>query len=415
MTESISVIIPNLNHGSLIGETIDSLAAQTYREFEIIVVDDDPTDLTRCVVDDRRRQYPGLPIRYLHPDGEPQGTHRALNIGIAAMAGEYFAWVSSDEICREDKLANLLEASRAEQADFVFSGFADIDRDGNVIETVSYEYLKKPLCHELLFNNLINSNTVLVHRRLFRKTGVFLEFDPANNDYWFAADYYKWLELARCGSIACVNRPLNHRRRDSTLFANASNITPALYRFYIRRFFSEHPPVDVFQGATTDGSRLNQLLIFLKHGMMAEVVELVREHDHGGSLADMVRRFADSRDLLALALFDYHRRRYLNAFKLLRRAHELFPDEFLDYHAALCHFHLGDHAAAATIFDRLATARDYFFTNERRHYVNLPFYRGAIHQAEGEREAAIAGYRRCLNLNPRHRLAREGLMRLGAQ
>ncbi|WP_035349378.1 glycosyltransferase family 2 protein [Edaphobacter aggregans] len=88
---TISVVIPAYNAGSLIGETLDSVLAQSCPAHEIIVVDDGSTDDTAEVV----RRY-GNAVRYLRQ--ENQGQAIARNTGIHAATGEWIAPLDSDDI-----------------------------------------------------------------------------------------------------------------------------------------------------------------------------------------------------------------------------------------------------------------------------------------------------------------------------
>ncbi|WP_394906968.1 glycosyltransferase family 2 protein [uncultured Mesonia sp.] len=105
MTEQplVSIIIPTYNRAHLIGETLDSVLAQTYTNWECIVVDDGSTDATDelmaeyCAKDSR--------IRYYHRPAEHlPGGNGARNYGFKKSKGEYMQWFDSDDLMVEDKL-----------------------------------------------------------------------------------------------------------------------------------------------------------------------------------------------------------------------------------------------------------------------------------------------------------------------
>lgn len=87
----VSVIIPTYNRAYIIGPTIDSVLAQTYRNFEIIVVDDGSKDDTRAVLE----KY-GDQVRYLYQPNA--GLAAARNTGLAAARGEFIAFQDSDDL-----------------------------------------------------------------------------------------------------------------------------------------------------------------------------------------------------------------------------------------------------------------------------------------------------------------------------
>ena len=95
----VSVIIPTYNRADLLGEAIDSVLAQSYQDFEMIVADDGSTDETAMVASkygDKVR-FLALPHR-----GQPAAPR---NAGIAAATGEYISFLDSDDLYLPDKLA----------------------------------------------------------------------------------------------------------------------------------------------------------------------------------------------------------------------------------------------------------------------------------------------------------------------
>ncbi|MFD2550391.1 glycosyltransferase family 2 protein [Bizionia sediminis] len=93
----VSIIIPTFNRAHLIGETLDSVLAQTYTNWECIVVDDGSTDGTEALLKnytakDRRFQY------HKRPDNHLPGGNGARNYGFEVSSGEYIQWFDSDDI-----------------------------------------------------------------------------------------------------------------------------------------------------------------------------------------------------------------------------------------------------------------------------------------------------------------------------
>lgn len=87
----VSAIITTHNRAELLTRAIESALGQTYREIEVIVVDDASTDNTREVCE----KYP---IHYIHiPKAESRGGNYARNLGIRAVKGEYCAFLDDDD------------------------------------------------------------------------------------------------------------------------------------------------------------------------------------------------------------------------------------------------------------------------------------------------------------------------------
>ena len=93
----ISVIIPTYQHADFLGDAIDSVLAQTYKDYELIIVDDGSTDGTREIV----AAY-GNQIKYIYQDN--RGLSAARNTGILASKGEYIGLLDADDVWLPNKL-----------------------------------------------------------------------------------------------------------------------------------------------------------------------------------------------------------------------------------------------------------------------------------------------------------------------
>lgn len=104
MNALVSVIIPTYNRAHLIGETLESIQAQTYQNWECIIVDDGSTDNTAEVLQkflnsDSRFQY------YIRPENKKKGPNSCRNFGFEKSKGEFINWFDSDDILFEDSIA----------------------------------------------------------------------------------------------------------------------------------------------------------------------------------------------------------------------------------------------------------------------------------------------------------------------
>ena len=116
----ISIIIPAYNRAHLIGETLDSIIAQTYKNWECIVVDDGSSDHTErilqnyCAKDSRFKFYH-------RPENHLPGGNGARNYGFEKSKGEYIQWFDSDDIMSPSKMEYQVAALQNKQVDVVFS------------------------------------------------------------------------------------------------------------------------------------------------------------------------------------------------------------------------------------------------------------------------------------------------------
>lgn len=142
----ISIVIPAYNASNYLAEAIDSALSQTYDNYEIIVVNDGSRDdgATRAVAE----KY-GDKIRYI--EKENGGSSSAMNRGIKEMSGEWFSWLSHDDLYKKDKLSaqveyinKLLCEGETEQSiknHIFFTGAELVDKDAKPIRVPKKEDL----------------------------------------------------------------------------------------------------------------------------------------------------------------------------------------------------------------------------------------------------------------------------------
>lgn len=145
----ISIVIPAYNASNYLAEAIDSALAQTYDNFEIVVVNDGSRDegATRAVAE----KY-GDKIRYF--EKENGGSSSALNRGIKEMSGEWFSWLSHDDLYKPQKLEEqvkllneLHEKGEALENHIFFTGSELVNAQGKVIRTPKKKDLLKTASH----------------------------------------------------------------------------------------------------------------------------------------------------------------------------------------------------------------------------------------------------------------------------
>lgn len=177
----VSIVIPVYNGENYLKEAIDSALAQTYSNIEVIVVNDGSTDNTEKIA----MSY-GSRIRYLKK--ENGGVASAVNYGVAKMEGDYFAWLSHDDIFHPQKIELQLKAieNKSEETSLCFSNINVLYMNDNCI--VPEDYLK---CYEedQLTNSCfapiffaIHGSTILVSKSLINEVGLWDEKLKATQD-----------------------------------------------------------------------------------------------------------------------------------------------------------------------------------------------------------------------------------------
>lgn len=155
MIPLVSVIIPTFNRSHLISETLDSILAQTYQNWECIIVDDGSTDNTKEIVanyikSDNRLQY------FTRPNHLPKGANACRNYGFEISKGTYIQWFDSDDFMYPNLLLSKVEVFKKNpETDFLVCGIETIDDKGqskifNISQ--SSNYLEGYLNDKLILN-----------------------------------------------------------------------------------------------------------------------------------------------------------------------------------------------------------------------------------------------------------------------
>ncbi len=173
MNPLVSIIIPVYNGSNYLAEAIDSALAQTYSNIEIIVVNDGSNDDGAT---ERVALSYGDKIRYIVK--ENGGVSSALNTGICEMKGDYFSWLSHDDLYAPEKVARQVSLIKTEK-DIILCSGSLIDSNGSLMRS-HIKAIEKTLSGAELLNEHINGYALnglgfLVPKTAFEKAGLFDE------------------------------------------------------------------------------------------------------------------------------------------------------------------------------------------------------------------------------------------------
>jgi glycosyltransferase involved in cell wall biosynthesis len=194
---TVSIIIPTYNCETYIAETLDSVVGQTFKDLEIIVIDDGSTDRTREIAS----SY-GAAVRLVTQANS--GVCKARNRGIREAAGRYLCLMDHDDYWFPDKLALQLEAmDRHPETGLVYSTFSwwFADANGMFPSPESYTTERSPegideefsgwIYHLLLLDCWVLTSAALIRAEVFEKCGLFDESLP------YSEDWDLWLRISR--------------------------------------------------------------------------------------------------------------------------------------------------------------------------------------------------------------------------
>jgi glycosyltransferase involved in cell wall biosynthesis len=174
----VSVVIAAYNCGRFLSDAVNSVLKQTYRNLEILLVDDGSTDTTQEVIagfsDPRLRSFYQA----------NQGQAAAKNKGITEANGEFIAFLDADDLWHSKKLEMQIPLfSRSREIGVVYTKLSLIDQRGNPINTPDRVHHSGYITEKLLFDNCVTGMTSIIRHECIDKVGLFNENLPMGIDY----------------------------------------------------------------------------------------------------------------------------------------------------------------------------------------------------------------------------------------
>lgn len=200
MEDKVSVIIPTYNRSKWLPEAIESVLIQTYRNIEIIVVNDGSTDNTEQVLEPYRDK-----IRYIYKENGGPGS--AVNMGIAASSGKYIARLDDDDLFLPRKVEYQVRMFQENpELGLVASDHHIMNPEGRIAFTRPVpDFSRHGAFLSLLQHCIFSQPTVMVSKECYKKVG------PYKNTY--AQDYDMWIRIARHHPLGVIHKPLAVYRR----------------------------------------------------------------------------------------------------------------------------------------------------------------------------------------------------------
>ena len=196
MEKFVSIIIPTYNRGYCLHKAIDSVLAQTYPYFELIVVDDGSKDNTENLVKDYHDD-----IIYIRQKN--RGPAAARNRGIQAAGSDLLAFLDSDDRFAKNKLEVQIRAMLQKPA-YLISHTQEIwYRNGQILnQKKRHKKNSGDIFNQSLKLCAVGMSTVLMHREIFHRYGFFDEKFPCCEDYEY------WLRVSSEQEFLLVDQPL---------------------------------------------------------------------------------------------------------------------------------------------------------------------------------------------------------------
>jgi glycosyltransferase involved in cell wall biosynthesis len=223
---TVSIIIPNYNHARFLSKRINSVLQQTFRDFELILLDDCSTDNSRSIL----FSYACDPrVRIEFNEVNSGSPYKQWNKGVRLAHGEYVWIAESDDYADEKLLERLVAVLDAEpqvvyvncrswrvHADDRLDGYGDsylldVDRNKwtNDFNVDGREECRNYFVH---LNSVCNASSVLFRKAVYERVG------GADEKLRFCGDWKLWAAMALNGRVAHIREPLNYYRiHDATV------------------------------------------------------------------------------------------------------------------------------------------------------------------------------------------------------
>jgi len=225
MSELVSIIVPVYNVEKYIRQTMDCVLAQTYTNWELLLVEDCGTDRTAEVIREYMAEKQDERIRLICQPTN-MGAARARNRGLAGAQGRYIAYLDADDLWVPEKLEKELMFMAEKDAAFAFTGYEFADADGvgtgkvvRVPETLNY---KQALSNTTIFTTTVMFDTAKISKDL-------LEMPIIKSE-----DTALWYKVLRNGYIAygLDENLVKYRRVGKSLSSNKLEALRRIWNLY---------------------------------------------------------------------------------------------------------------------------------------------------------------------------------------
>ncbi|MFS9025581.1 rhamnan synthesis F family protein [Streptococcus australis] len=289
MTKLISIVVTCYNHENYIEQCLRSIFNQTYRNIELIVLDDGSTDSSNQIIREVLKDSPFVTIFESHKN---IGVVRTRNKGLNLLNGDYFLFVDSDDFLDDRYVEELFDCAINHQADIVYCDLFNFEKNEVYLKAQEFEL------HSLLVSNYI-SNCSLVKKAILK--GIYYDEKLSGKKL---EDYDFFLNLIINKGAKAVYQPntkLNYRvfEKDSISKRDSVRYHYEIYLEILEKYL-DNLPHDIYQAVCDN-------LLILEN----RLEDLINHHSE---VTDYVKRLQKERDQL-------ERRKYTQA-KQLEDAHK---------------------------------------------------------------------------------------------
>ncbi len=225
--QRVSVVVVNYNYERFLRDALESVLAQRYENFELLVVDDGSTDESRSILEGYRDR-----VRSIFQDN--QGVSAARNRGIAESTAPLVAFLDSDDMWHPDKLARQIERLQDASVGMVYTGLRYVDVDGNTLGTM-LDGRRGQMLEELALLRSpgvpASGSSAMIRRSVLEKVG------PFDESLSTSSDWDMWRRIACHTSIDVVSEGLVfYRQHPNAMHMNVETFERDMLRAFESMF-----------------------------------------------------------------------------------------------------------------------------------------------------------------------------------
>lgn len=230
----VSIILPVYNAEVYLPETLDSILRQTFRDFELIAVNDGSSDNSLSILE----EYAKRDERIVVIDQKNKGLVATLNDTIKKASGTYIARVDADDPSFDRRLsAQVTFLDNNRETVLVGGGFEIIDQDGFFMETIHAPTRDEDIRRTMMLRNPFGHAGVMFRADAFNKT------DGYSNQYGPTEDFDLWIKLSRLGRVANIPSAVyRYRVVESGISQSSSDIQAKYANEHISNLWADATP-----------------------------------------------------------------------------------------------------------------------------------------------------------------------------
>jgi alpha-1,3-rhamnosyltransferase len=189
-TKKVSIIVPSYNHGRFLKALIESIYNQTFKDFDLTVLDDGSKDDSPQILKELSQQYGFKLITK-----ENEGLCRTLNRGLSFATGEYVVIIASDDFMPLTRLEEQVQFLDAHPKVDVVAGSMNLINTEGAVVGQKHPALKGEISFkDMLRTNRVFAATAMLRRSVYERFGTY-------KDYHVFEDFYMWLKVLRGGGV----------------------------------------------------------------------------------------------------------------------------------------------------------------------------------------------------------------------